>query len=105
MSQRRPPVLVPAFPMDSFWPQSPPRVIRRGSHLICMVSHISGIEEHPIFYRDPRTDPRPEPKPKPPRPVVPRTKKTRREKRLLKFGEPFSVADGVAALLRAIKMV
>jgi hypothetical protein len=62
---RRPPRLVPLFPIGPFTPQSQcPHhgPIRPGSVFCCMVCSRSGMDDHPALQRDPLTDPRPEPK-------------------------------------------
>ncbi|MDE2100510.1 MAG: hypothetical protein KGL39_24920 [Patescibacteria group bacterium] len=71
------PKLVPMFPLDSLTPSSKcphRRKIRKGSRLVCMICHESGLDGHKALKRHPRTDPAPEPKEKP-------KKKTRKEQR------------------------
>jgi len=92
---RRPPRLVPLFPIGPFTPQStcPHRgPIRPGSVLCCMVCSRSGVDDHPALKRDPRTDPRPEPK------APPSTKgtpvETRRQRRQRLFQERRAAAEG-----------
>ncbi len=60
------PRLSPLFPVGPYTPASPcghHRPIRAGSSLCCMVCHVSGLDGHPAFARDPKTDPTPEPAP------------------------------------------
>jgi hypothetical protein len=60
---RRPPRLVPLFPIGPFTPRSacPHRGrIRPGSVFCCMVCSQSGMDDHPALRRDPLTDPRSE---------------------------------------------
>lgn len=57
--------LEPLFPNRAFAPDSEcphAGLIPAGSILCCMVCHQSGVDDHPAFARDPRTDPKPEPK-------------------------------------------
>jgi hypothetical protein len=86
---RRPPQLVPLFPIEPFTPQStcPHHApIRRGSVFCCMVCSCSGMDDHTGLQRDPKTDPTPEPKPKtaPPvmKPAVGRDTRKQRRRRL-----------------------
>jgi hypothetical protein len=64
--RRRPPRLVPLFPIGALTPQSacPHRgPIPVGSVICCMVCYQSGVDDHPALKRDPRTDPRPDSRP------------------------------------------
>ena len=89
---RRPPRLVPMFPILSYVPLSPCphyRPIRRGSVFVCAVCWRSGYDHWAYFHRDPATDPQPEPKPRRRRgPVKAKTLETRRQRRLRQFGPP-----------------
>ena len=79
-----PPRLSPLFPVGPYTPTSPcghDRPIRIGSSLCCMVCHVSGLDGHPAFARDPKTDPAPEP-PLPETPLAAKpAKETRKQKR------------------------
>jgi hypothetical protein len=80
---RRPPRLVPLFPIGPFTPQSQcPHhgPIRTGSVFCCMVCSRSGMDDHPALQRDALTDPRPEPKPAPIRSSS-HCRETRKERR------------------------
>jgi hypothetical protein len=80
---RRPPDLVPLFPVGPFVPSSPcphRRAFPSGSLLCCMVCHKSSQDHHPALQRDPRTDPAPEPRPTPP-PDAKRSRQTRKARR------------------------
>ncbi len=80
-------ILIPLFPLDSFTPTSvcPHHgLIRRGSSLVCMVCHASGLDFLPWLQRDSRSDPRPERKRYTP-PFVRGRKETRRERRARLF--------------------
>jgi hypothetical protein len=58
---RRPPRLVPLFPLGPYSPQSVcrhHRPIERGSVFCCMVCHTSGQDDHPALQLDPRFDPK-----------------------------------------------
>lgn len=60
--------LIPLFPVTAFTPRSTcPHhdTIERGSRLCCMVCHASGMDDHPGFRHDAKTDPSPEPTPAP----------------------------------------
>jgi hypothetical protein len=57
------PRLVPLFPIGQYTPSSAcaHRVpIERGSTLCCMVCHQSGVDQHPLLQRDPKTEPPPD---------------------------------------------
>ncbi len=65
-STKRPPILVPLFPIGAFTPGSAcphPGPIPAGSVFCCMVCSQSGVDDHPALKRDPRTEPRPESRP------------------------------------------
>ena len=56
---RRPPRLVPLFPVGPYSPQSVcghHQPIERGSVFCCMVCHTSGQDDHPALQHDPRFD-------------------------------------------------
>lgn len=50
------------MPINGLCPGSPPTLIRDGDRAYDVVSHRTGIEDHPQLKRDPRTDPKPEKK-------------------------------------------
>jgi hypothetical protein len=84
-AKRRPPTLVPIFPVVAYDPSSvcPHHgPIARESRLVCMICHQSGVDHYAVFDRDPATDPKPEKKP------APKTagRETRRQRRLRIFG-------------------
>jgi hypothetical protein len=109
---RRPPRLVPLFPIGAFTPQSTcPHhgPIRPGSVFCCMVCSQSGMDEHPALKRDPLTDPRPENK-EAARQLVNRCRETRKERRrrlhtnrqaALTHESTATSLEGVLAYLRA----
>jgi hypothetical protein len=74
------PKLRPLFPVGPFTPTSTcPHhgPIKKGSVLICMVCHQSGMDRHPALHLDRAAMPKPEPRP----PAPQQPKKTRRERR------------------------
>jgi hypothetical protein len=54
--------------------------IRKGSRLVCMVCHQSGLDHRKALQRNPATDPKPDKKPAPPK-AKQLTSETRRQKR------------------------
>lgn len=89
---RRPPSLVPLFPITALDPQSvcPHRgKIERGSIFCCMVCHCSGQDHHPAMQIGPLDIRKPEkPKPKLDQLVAAVLKENRRQRRLRLFGPP-----------------
>ncbi len=76
------PPLVPLFPIVALTPDAPcPHhgPLPRGTVLVCMICHRSGLDNRPALRRDPATDPKPEPKPEASKPK----KLTRKERREL----------------------
>ena len=89
--KRGPPKLEPLFPVGAFTPLSVcphRRRLPRGSRLVCMVCHKSGVDGHPALQRDPMTDPKREPIAKPIVAPLATHVLNRRQRRLLKFGPP-----------------
>lgn len=79
-----PPRLEPLFPVGPYTPTTPcghNRPIQVGSALCCMVCHASGLDGHPAFVRDPKTDPAPEPKPADEQTARKKPRETRKQKR------------------------
>ncbi len=87
------PRLTPHFPVGMFDPGSPcphHSTYKVGSLLCCMVCHASGLDSRVAMQRSPLTDPKPEQVPE--EPIVPKDAPlTRRQKRALQFGEPYTV--------------
>jgi hypothetical protein len=80
---KRPPRLVPLFPIGAFTPGSTcPHhgPIRAGSVFCCMVCSQSGVDDHPALKRDAHTDPGPERRVSPVRAAVRETRKQRRQR-------------------------
>ena len=86
---RRPPTLVPLFPVVPYSPQAACAhhgAIPDGSALCCMVCHRSGVDGHPALQRDHRTDPAPERAPE--APAKPGKRETRKQRRARLFAAP-----------------
>jgi hypothetical protein len=94
---RRPPNLVPMFPVISFIPFSAcPHhgPIRRGSIFVCMVCHQSGQDHLPSLQLLPGDLPRPDRRRRPRTPdQLSRLRETRRQKRLRLFGPAVEAAS------------